>query len=317
MTECRCKSSRVTSIRAVFSGDGRYIDILRRYRYPDIIRPTSLPKESNHSVVHHISTRGLPVHWKPRRFAPDKLKAAIQEFQKMLDSGIICLSLSPWASQLHLIPKSDNSWRSRGNYPSLNAVTVPDRYPIPHILMDKTKHSQARQQEILLAGHEKISYYMVTFLHPMPAGEDQPPHEFRTFTAPDVRFSYVHIDIVGSIPSFTDKQYILTLIDRSAEEHLLVDASEPPCDDASGELANCIDVVEAYLGEGIKSRLAHPKESSKEICTSGARRIMENVFASMSAIFRVLEKPMLLEPEKAQKDILACTYIFKQLFKKK
>ncbi|KAF2893958.1 hypothetical protein ILUMI_12216 [Ignelater luminosus] len=101
MTECRCKYSRVTNIHAGFSGDSRYADILRRY--PDVIRPTLLPKESNYWVVHHIPLRDPPVHCKPRQLAPDKLKAARQEFQKMLNSGIIRPSSSPWASPLHLI----------------------------------------------------------------------------------------------------------------------------------------------------------------------------------------------------------------------
>ncbi|KAF2901174.1 hypothetical protein ILUMI_05013 [Ignelater luminosus] len=43
--------------------------------------------------------------------------------------------------------------------------------------------------------------------------------------------------------------------------------------------------------------------------TSRARRIVEYVFGIMSAIFRVLRKPMLLEPEKAQKVVLAGIYL--------
>lgn len=132
-SQCILSVSDIFSVKNVFNVNDNVFHVLLK-KFPNITQSPSADKVIKHNVFHHIDTFGPPVFAKPRRLAPDRLKAAKAEFQYMLDLGHMRPSNSNYSSPLHMVRKKDNNdWRPVGDFRALNAQTIKDKYPIPSI----------------------------------------------------------------------------------------------------------------------------------------------------------------------------------------
>ncbi|KAL0297786.1 UNVERIFIED_CONTAM: Retrovirus-related Pol polyprotein from transposon.6 [Sesamum radiatum] len=130
-----------------------------RDRYTSVFSvPSGLPphRPQDHNI--HLLPNQSPMNIKPYRYPHFQKDIMTQMITDMLQEGIITPSTSPISSSILLDHKKDGTWRFCVDYRALNAVTVPDRFPIPTVdeLLDELHGASVLSKLDLRAGYHQI-----------------------------------------------------------------------------------------------------------------------------------------------------------------
>jgi hypothetical protein len=99
-----------------------------------------------------------PISKRPCRMPPKELTELKNQLQELLDKGYIRPSSSPWGSPALFVKKKDGSLRMCVDYRPLNAVTIKNKYPFPHIdvLFDQLAGAKVFSKIDLRSGYHQI-----------------------------------------------------------------------------------------------------------------------------------------------------------------
>ena len=118
---------------------------------------------------------------KARQLSAKRYTATKNIYKNLLQAGIIWHWKSPWSSPVHLADKGEDNLRACGDYRALNALTKPDRYPIPHMSSVSLKLDGMRY-------YSKV--YLLKADHQIKMSEDI---EKTTVATPFGLFEYVYM----------------------------------------------------------------------------------------------------------------------------
>ncbi len=110
-------------------------------------------------LPHDIDVKDArPIKQHAYRVNPVKRSVMRQEVDYLLENGLAKSSCSPWSSPCILVPKPDGSFRFCTDFRKVNAVTVPDSYPLPRMedCVDNVGFAQFVSKLDMLKGYWQV-----------------------------------------------------------------------------------------------------------------------------------------------------------------
>jgi transposase InsO family protein len=99
--------------------------------YPEITKPAGIDRKVKHNTVHYIITKDEPPKTcKVRPLNPKNHAEVKKQYEALLASGTVKRSKSNWSAGLVVVQKPDGKLRLCADFKPLNAITLPDRYPV-------------------------------------------------------------------------------------------------------------------------------------------------------------------------------------------
>jgi hypothetical protein len=128
--------------------------------YPDVFPDDLLgmPPDRDIEFVIELQPGTTPISKRAYRMPPEELAELKTQLQELLDKGFIRPSSSPWGCPAVFVKKKDGSLRLCVDYRPLNAVTIKNKYPLPHIdvLFDQLAGAKVFSKIDLRSGYHQI-----------------------------------------------------------------------------------------------------------------------------------------------------------------
>jgi hypothetical protein len=135
-------------------------DIPIACEFPDVFPEDlpGMPPDRDVEFVIKLQPGTAPVPRRPYKMTLNELAELKVQLNELLDKGYIRPSSSPWGCPALFVKKKDQSLRLCVDYRPLNAVTIKNNYPLPHIniLFDQLVVARVFSKVDLCSGYHQI-----------------------------------------------------------------------------------------------------------------------------------------------------------------
>jgi hypothetical protein len=139
-------------------------DILVVSEFPDVFPNdlSGLPPDRDVELKIELLPGTAPISRRPYRLPPNELAELKVRLNELLKKGLIRPSSSLWGCPAIFVKKKDQSLQMCVDYRPLNAVTIKNKYPLPHIdiLFDQLSKANVFSKIDLRSGYHQIKIHL-------------------------------------------------------------------------------------------------------------------------------------------------------------